>query len=43
MTTKLDNTLPDARSERVRPTLPAGGWNAAQSLRRTFDGWGPHL
>jgi hypothetical protein len=43
MTTKLNKTLPDTRPEHARPTLPAEGWNSAQSLRPTFDGWGPRL
>jgi len=41
MTTIPNKTLPrGVRSE--RPTLPDDR-NSAQSLRPTFDGWGPRL
>lgn len=43
MTTNLNKTLPDTRPDRARPTLPTDRWNAAQSLRPSFDGWGPRL
>jgi hypothetical protein len=44
MTTIPKKTLPDAaRTEQTQPTLPADRWNSAQSLRPTFDGWGPRL
>ena len=44
MTTIPKKTLPDAAgSERRQPTLPSDRWNSAQSLRPTFDGWGPKL
>lgn len=41
MTTIPNKTLPaDARSHRA---LPTDERNSAQSLRPTFDGWGPRL
>jgi len=44
MTDKLNTTLPGGvRPGNVRPTLPTDRWNSAQSLRPTFDGWGPKL
>jgi hypothetical protein len=44
MTTIPTKTLPrDAASERVLPTLRSNERNSAQSLRPTFDGWGPRL
>jgi len=44
MTNIPNKTLPSGvRPESVRPTLPTDRWNSAQSLRPTFDGWGPQL
>ncbi len=44
MTNIPNKTLPSGiRPEASRPTLPADRWNSAQSLRPTFDGWGPRL
>jgi hypothetical protein len=44
MTTIPNKTLPrGGRPESASPTLPTDRWDSAQSLRRTFDGWGPRL
>ncbi len=44
MTTIPNKTLPGgARSDPAMPTLPNDERNSAQSLRPTFDGWGPRL
>ncbi len=44
MTTIPNKTLPDAAgNDRTQPTLPTDRWKSAQSLRPTFDGWGPRL
>ena len=44
MTTIPNKTLPAGeRSERTLPTLRSDERNSAQSLRPTFDGWGPRL
>jgi hypothetical protein len=44
MTTIPKKTLPAGeRSDGVLPRLPSDARNAAQSLRPTFDGWGPRL
>src|ERR1700729_458330 len=44
MTTILNKTLPTgARPDQALPTLPSDDRNSAQSLRPTFDGWGPRL
>jgi hypothetical protein len=44
MTTIPNKTLPDGgRGERPLPTLRSDERNSAQSLRPTFDGWGPRL
>jgi hypothetical protein len=44
MTTIPNKTLPHgARSERAVLTLRRDEQNSAQSLRPTFDGWGPRL
>ena len=40
LTTTLKNTLPHGS----RPTIPSDARSdSAQSLRPTFDGWGPRL
>jgi hypothetical protein len=40
LTTTLNKSLPHS----ARPTIPAGiSSDSAQSLRPTFDGWGPRL
>jgi len=43
--TKIPNkTLPGgARPRPALPTMPNEERNSAQSLRPTFDGWGPRL
>lgn len=41
MTTIPNKTLP--RGPRSERALPADERNSAQSLRPTFDGWGPRL
>lgn len=44
MTTIPNKTLPGgARLDGTLPSLPSGERNSAQSLRPTFDGWGPRL
>ena len=44
MITILNKTLPGgSRPESAPPTLPTDRWDSAQSLRPTFDGWGPRL
>jgi hypothetical protein len=44
MTTIPSKTLPGgARHERALPLSPSDDRNSAQSLRPTFDGWGPRL
>jgi hypothetical protein len=44
MTTIPNKTLPGGdRSDRALPALPNDERNSAQSLRPTFDGWGPRL
>jgi hypothetical protein len=44
MSTIQTKTLPgSAQPERALPTLPSDERNSAQSLRPTFDGWGPRL
>ncbi len=44
MTTIPNKTLPGAdRIRHGRPTLTLDERNSAQSLRPTFDGWGPRL
>jgi hypothetical protein len=45
MTTILPKkTLPGgSRPESAPPTLPTDRWDSAQSLRSTFEGWGPRL
>jgi hypothetical protein len=45
MTTIPNKTLPGGdQSDRIRrPALPNDERNSAQSLRPTFDGWGPRL
>jgi hypothetical protein len=44
MTTVTNKPLPCiGRTDRALPTLRQDDRNAAQSLRPTFDGWGPRL
>ncbi|HEY6450138.1 MAG TPA: hypothetical protein VIX60_05605 [Candidatus Cybelea sp.] len=44
MTTIPNKTLPTGtQPDRTLPTLPSDERNSAQSLRPTFDGWGPRL
>jgi hypothetical protein len=44
MTTIPNKTLPGgAQSDRTLPTRRGDERNSAQSLRPTFDGWGPRL
>lgn len=44
MTTIPNKTLPHgAGSEQAAPTLRRDEQNSAQSLRPTFEGWGPRL
>jgi hypothetical protein len=44
MTNISNKTLPGSNGpESNRPTLPTDRWKSAQSLRPTFDGWGPRL
>jgi hypothetical protein len=44
MITILTKTLPGgAATERTLPAMPSDERNSAQSLRPTFDGWGPRL
>jgi hypothetical protein len=44
MTTIPNKTLPaGARPDDALPRLPSDERNSAQSLRPTFDGWGPRL
>lgn len=44
MTTIPNKTLPGgAGRDHTLPGLPSEDRNSAQSLRPTFDGWGPRL
>lgn len=44
MTTIPNKTLPGGSGhDRTLPGLPSEERNSAQSLRPTFDGWGPRL
>lgn len=44
MTTIPNTTLPGgSRSGRTHPAAPTDERNSAQSLRPTFDGWGPRI
>jgi hypothetical protein len=44
MTTIPNKTLPGGvRQDGALPTMPIDERNSAQSLRPTFDGWGPRL
>jgi hypothetical protein len=43
MTTIPNKTLPGARADGATPRPTSDDRNAAQSLRPTFDGWGPRL
>jgi hypothetical protein len=43
MTTIANKTLPRGGTGRLSSTLMADERNSAQSLRPTFDGWGPRL
>jgi hypothetical protein len=44
MTTIPNTTLPGgSQTGRMHPTQPTDERNSAQSLRPTFDGWGPRI
>jgi hypothetical protein len=43
MTTIENKTLSGGYWSRRRSALPADDQNSAQSLRPTFEGWGPRL